>query len=196
MFLRNPLLRKPTLSCVQHPIRAQRSSWSWRFVSVTATLLLLGCGKLGLNDQPEPLLAPTIAQVANEPPLTALVTVTVAISPSQLFVGDVVTATVHIQNQARDCSYSMYDLTLLQTPSEPPLLEYLSPQRLGPPAPTNAAFRLRALRAGEVSLTGSLYGEDFCNGAFTWAYRTGSSGVVTIKPSAIQPALFLPLVYR
>jgi len=196
MFSLNPLSRKQALSRLQQTLRDRRSSWSWLFAVVMAALLLLGCGKLGLNDQHEPLLSPTIAQAANEPPLTALVTVTVSISPSQLLVGAVVTATVHLANQARDCSYSMFDLTLLQSPSEPPLFEYLSPQRLGPPAPRDAAFRLRALRAGEVVLIGSVYGEDFCNGAFTWAYRTGSSGVVTIKAAVIQPALFLPVVYH
>lgn len=115
---------------------------------------------------------------------TALVTITLTTPTLQVVQGELLTVTVAIQNQPRDCSYSMYDLTLLQSSDQgQPLFDYATSQRLGPPAPTYATFVLRAIHAGTATLTASLYGEDYCQGAWSWAYRTGSLSGVRVIPN-------------
>lgn len=130
-----------------------------------------------------PTLTPTLFPI--EP---ALITITVKPSSTGIVVGDLLTISVHIDYLPRACTYAMYDLTLSQPISDTLWFQFLSPARLGPPAPMDAEFTLQALNAGAVSLTAALYGEEYC-GFWQWSYRYGHSPTITISPT-LTPLTF------
>lgn len=126
----------------------------------------------------------------------ALITITVHPSATDIHVGDQLTVSVHIDNQPRTCSFSMYDLTLRQPFSDTQWFQFLSPERLGPPAPTDAEFILQAINSGTVQLTAQLYGEEYC-GFWQWAYRYGDSPEIQISPSVTPTNVYyLPSISR
>ena len=138
-----------------------------------------------------PTATPT--EFPNEP---ALITITVNPSATGIRVGDQLTVTVHIAYQPRACTFAMYDLTLRQPMSDTVWFKFLSPERLGPPAPTDAAFALQALKPGTVSLTAELYGEEYC-GFWRWSYRYGYSPVIRISPPTPPTTVgYLPWISR
>lgn len=126
----------------------------------------------------------------------ALITITVRPSSTSIVAGERLTVSVHIAYQPRDCSFAMYDLTLRQPFSDTQWFRFLSPERLGPPAPRDAEFTLQALTAGAVRLTAELYGEEYC-GFWQWSYRYGYSPAIVISPS-LTPIRFyyLPWISR
>ena len=102
-----------------------------------------------------PIVTPT-ATPTSFPTELALITITVIPSSTGIVVGDRLTVSVHIDNQPRACSFAMYDLTLRQPFSDTQWFKFLSPERLGPPAPTDAEFTLQAINSGAIRLTASL----------------------------------------
>ncbi|MFN8444981.1 MAG: hypothetical protein U0175_29615 [Caldilineaceae bacterium] len=144
---------------------------------------------------PTPTVTPT-AIPTEIPNQQALITITVQPSATNIHVGEQLTVSVHIENRPRTCSFSMYDLTLRQPFSDTQWFHFLSPERLGPPAPTDAEFLLQATNPGTVQLTAELYGEEYC-GFWSWAYRYGYSPEIQISPS-VTPTLFyyLPVLSR
>lgn len=138
-------------------------------------------------------LTPTLTVTPTVTPTTfpiepALITITVRPSSTGLVVGDRLTVSVHIDYLPRACSFAMYDLTLRQPSSDTTWFQFLSPARLGPPAPRDAEFTLQALNAGVVSLTAELYGEEYC-GFWQWSYRYGYSPLIIISPT-LTPLTF------
>lgn len=130
-----------------------------------------------------PTLTPTVFPI--EP---ALITITVRPSSTSIVAGELLTVSIHTDYQPRACTFAMYDLTLRQPISDTVWFKFLSPERLGPPAPTDAEFTLQALNAGAVRLTAELYGEEYC-GFWQWSYRYGYSPSIVISPS-LTPLTF------
>jgi len=149
------------------------------------------------TDTPAPTstVTPT-ATPTSFPTELALITITVRPSSTAIVAGELLTVSVHIDNQPRACSFAMYDLTLRQPFSATQWFSFLSPERLGPPAPTDAEFTLQALNPGTVRLTAELYGEEYC-GFWRWSYRYGYSPEIVISPS-LTPLTFyyLPWISR
>lgn len=126
----------------------------------------------------------------------ALITITVRPSSTGILVGERLIVAVHIDYEPRECSFAMYDLTLRQPFSDSAWFRFLSPERLGPPAPMDAAFALQALNPGNVRLTAELYGEEYC-GFWQWSYRYGHSPTILIAPTITPTTLYyLPWVNR
>jgi len=150
---------------------------------------------LELTLTPTPTVTPTVTRTSF-PSELALITITVRSSSTNIVAGDLLTVSVHIVNQPRACSFAMYDLTLRQPISDTQWFKFLSPARLGPPAPTDAKFTLQALNAGTVHLTAELYGEEYC-GFWQWSYRYGYSPDIIIAPSSIRDKFYyMPWITR
>ncbi len=126
---------------------------------------------------------------------TALVTITVFTPVTTVQTGEQITVTVEIENQPRDCSFLMYDLTLEEAGGSSALFAFVSPQRLGPPAPSTAEFVLRAVYAGSTAFSATLYGEEFC-GFYAWSYRFGYSSGLTVEGEDFRFSQFLPVISR
>lgn len=148
-----------------------------------------------LATTPTPTVTPTVTPTSF-PIEPALITITVRPSSTSIVAGDRITVSVHIDYQPRACTFAMYDLTLRQPISNTQWFRFLSLERLGPPAPTDAEFTLQALNAGAVRLTAELYGEEYC-GFWRWSYRYGYSPDIVISPS-MTPTTFgyLPWISR
>lgn len=130
------------------------------------------------------------------PTALALITITVRPSATGVLVGELLTVSVHIDYAPRECTFAMYDLTLRQPFSDTAWFRFLSPARLGPPAPMDAAFALQALNPGRVSLTAELYGEEYC-GFWQWSYRYGHSPTILITPSMTSTMIYyVPWINR
>lgn len=148
---------------------------------------------------PTPTVTPTVTTTATPtsfPIEPALITITVKPSSTSIVAGELLTVSVHIAYQPRACSFAMYDLTLRQPISDTEWFRFLSPERLGPPAPTNAEFTLQALNAGVVHLTADLYGEEYC-GFWQWSHRYGYSPPIVISPPITPTTIgYLPWISR
>lgn len=143
-----------------------------------------------------PTATVTLTVTPTSPPTAlALITITVRPSTTGMLVGELLTVSVHIDYAPRECTFAMYDLTLRQ-PISDVWFTFLSPERLGPPAPTDATFALQAVKPGAVSLTAELYGEEYC-GFWQWSYRYGHSPTILITPIMTSTMIYyVPWINR
>ena len=89
------------------------------------------------------------------------------------------------------CSFSVYDVTLSQTPHD--LFDYIEPPTavIGHPGKSPAVWKIQARQSGVLTFTVSYYGEIYCL-FWQWQYVTGKSDPVTVY-AAVQS---MPYVRR
>ena len=158
-----------------------------RIVLYGALLVVLGCTPSGAVVSPSALAQPTeTATVAVSAPAYQL-----AASAALVAVGQQLVVTVTRDDASGECGFLAYDMTLNEGQGDVQHFTFVSPQRLGPPAPATGVYTLTARLAGQAPMQASIYGETTCNGSFQWAYRSSNVLTVTVEPAhqAILPVI-------
>jgi hypothetical protein len=79
-----------------------------------------------------------------------------------------------------ECDFFAYDMTLLATGGITSALAFDSPAKVGPPVAATTSYTLTAMTPGVVELRASVFGENYCNGAWTWSYRSTNTATVIV----------------
>ena len=162
-----------------------------RMVLYGALLVVLGCTPSGAVVSPSALAQPTgTATVAVSAPVDAPA-YQLAASAALVAVGQQLVVTVTRDDASGECGFLAYDMTLNEGQGDVQHFTFVSPQRLGPPAPATGVYTLTARLAGQAPMQASIYGETTCNGGFQWAYRSSNVLTVTVEPAhqAILPVI-------
>jgi hypothetical protein len=165
-----------------------------QLVLLGAVLVALGCTPPGAVVSPSALAQPTAATVAASTPVQPAPAYQLAVSAPTVAVGQQLVVTVtrsDVSAVSGECGFLAYDMTLNEGQGDAQHFTFVSPQRLGPPAPATGVYTLTARLAGQAPLQASIYGETTCNGGFQWAYRSSNVLTVTVEPAhqAILPLI-------
>lgn len=143
--------------------------------------LLLAPSQLAHADLARPVLTPTVTPTPT-PQFSA--TLTVMPDRQRLLLGETLIVTLNLTVDA-GCQYPFFEVTLNQTGHNVPAFAYINPISatvVGSTIQMPFTYTLQAIAPGYVTLSGRLFGEKNCDGAWVWAYVQGLSPSIKVEP--------------